>query len=69
MALCRSEREADEYMQIMRQEYYEYLRSADEDGSGDGGNGAVAEHEMFATSPQGGAVIILNTDVAHAASE
>lgn len=51
MALCRSAEQSVDYMQLMRQEYYDYRPDFDE---------ATQNEQMFATSPQGGAVIIVN---------
>lgn len=62
MALCESAQAADEYIRLMHDEYYAKLPLAV-------GGTLNLDELMFATSPQGGAVVIENDidddDVTH----
>lgn len=54
MALCESAAQADEYVELLRNDYYEYRSEYD---------ASTGDEQIFPTSPQGGAAIIINDEV------
>lgn len=52
VALCPSADKAAEFVQLLRTEYYEYRTAECAAGA--------ADEQIFSTSPQGGAAIIVN---------